>query len=784
MSRVELGSALGRAIVILLTILLTWAALLIGRLTPEIDLEVGDEASQTFFAPEYMEVIDEEATGQARTFAYNNTPTVYSTNPDTTNAVISDIDRFFQRATQVARPPGAEPTTATTVATTGAPPPTTAAGGAADQRATTTSSSATTSTTLPPPPVEEQITVLQAEFRTVAPSTIETVVALANAEDGSERVGRLRDEAVQVAQELLEGGIRPNELSQVQSDLLASPPFIFLPFDFPVDQAVARQAAADVVSAFLQANETPDEAATEERRQEAREAVVEVEETFIAGQPIVTEGEPVSALQLKALRQAGLLRAPGGLSAAALLAMVTVLVAVLAFYLARFRPDFWARPKRVMLFGLLILLSALTARAVAVLLVPSSPSLGYLVPAAAFGFMAAILFDARMAVLTAVAVGTLTGLATFDPEAASGALGYSLFALLAPLVPVPFVSAISSRADLRRAVWYSGLALAPMAGSIAWVFQGQQVAIEAIAWGVVSALISGFLAMGLLPFLETLFDITTALTLLDLTDRNHPALQLLEEKALGTFNHSLMVGNLADGAARAIGANPLLARAAAYYHDLGKTEDPWFFIENQFGGSNPHDSLHPEESAAIIRQHVEAGGRLAEQYRIPSEVAEGVMCHHGTGLMRYFYHKARERYGQEADPSRYRHQGRKPRSKEMTILMLADAAESACRAMVLNEEPTVESIHRVIERVVGEKQADNQLDESALSLGELRRVKEAFAGALIGHYHQRIPYPDFPETQEELEAEARRPRALPESAEAPPDGEAPAAAAAKPRRRR
>ncbi len=152
--------------------------------------------------------------------------------------------------------------------------------------------------------------------------------------------------------------------------------------------------------------------------------------------------------------------------------------------------------------------------------------------------------------------------------------------------------------------------------------------------------------------------------------------------------------------------------------------------------------------------------------------------------MRYFYHKARERYGQEADPSRYRHQGRKPRSKEMTILMLADAAESACRAMVLNEEPTVESIHRVIERVVGEKQADNQLDESALSLGELRRVKEAFAGALIGHYHQRIPYPDFPETQEELEAEARRPRALTESAEAPPDGEAPAAAAAKPRRRR
>ena len=167
-----------------------------------------------------------------------------------------------------------------------------------------------------------------------------------------------------------------------------------------------------------------------------------------------------------------------------------------------------------------------------------------------------------------------------------------------------------------------------------------QVVGESVAWAFGVSTLSSLLGLAALQFFESAFDITTTLGLLDLTDRNHSALQMLQDKAFGTFNHSLMVGTLADAAARAIGANALLARAMAYYHDLGKTENPTFFIENQFGISNPHDLLDPRESAEVIRSHVTAGVALARENKNPTDVTEGIVSHHGDGVMRYFDQKA------------------------------------------------------------------------------------------------------------------------------------------------
>ena len=171
------------------------------------------------------------------------------------------------------------------------------------------------------------------------------------------------------------------------------------------------------------------------------------------------------------------------------------------------------------------------------------------------------------------------------------------------------------------------------------MFRGYDTYPEAALFGVLGGILAGLVAQGLVSFLENLFRITTTLTLLDLVDRNHPALRLIEEKAPGTFNHSILVGTLAGKAAREIGADPLLAQAAAFYHDLGKVEDPMYFIENQFSITNPHDYLDPIESCKIIRSHVTDGLRLARQYRLPTEISDGIRCHHGTGLMRYFYHQ-------------------------------------------------------------------------------------------------------------------------------------------------
>jgi hypothetical protein len=233
------------------------------------------------------------------------------------------------------------------------------------------------------------------------------------------------------------------------------------------------------------------------------------------------------------------------------------------------------------------------------------------------------------------------------------------------------------------------------------------------------------------------------MSLLDLLDRNHPALQLLEEKAPGTFNHSMLVGSIAGKAARSIDADPLLAQAAAWYHDLGKTENPLYFVENQLG-YNPHDELPPEESAEIIRSHVIEGQALATQFRIPEDVADGIRMHHGTSLMRYFYHKALTEDA-DTDPEIFRHHGVKPTRKEMAIVMIADATEAGARAYAQSEQPTEEGLSKLVDTIVSEKLDDGQFDESSLTFSDLTTIKTEVVAALSAYYHARVEYPDFPE---------------------------------------
>ena len=492
----------------------------------------------------------------------------------------------------------------------------------------------------------------------------------------------------------------------------------------------------EVAAEFLQANKTVDEDATAAARADAANQVPIQMITYEADDTIVDQGDEVTPLIALALEEAGVLTQAAP-RYAALAAVVTLVVLMLSFDLGRFRPIVWQSMRRMALFGMLTVLAALSARLVAVF-ATENVAAGYLIPAAAFGLMAAILFDARIAVLMSMVVGSMTAIATLDP-------GFTLFATLGTLTPVPFVSSISKRRELRVAVIYMMFMLAALAGGTAWFFQDGMTAQTAALFGALNGLASGLIGSALLSFFEIIFDVTTSLRLLDLTDRNHPGLRELEDKAIGTFNHSLMVGTLADQASRAVDANALLARAAAYYHDLGKTENPQFFIENQFGIQNPHDRMPPEESANVIRQHVIDGRRLAKQFRIPAEVAEGVMTHHGDGIMHFFYAKAVERYGEDrVDIEDYRHVGRKPTSKEMAIVMMADSVEGACRAIFQVQEPSPERISEVVERIVGEKVSDGQLSECSLTLGDLTKAKAAMVDALIGYYHQRIPYPNFP----------------------------------------
>jgi hypothetical protein len=420
---------------------------------------------------------------------------------------------------------------------------------------------------------------------------------------------------------------------------------------------------------------------------------------------------------------------------------VAVLVTLIAIaYLWRIGRNHWQRPKMVVLFGLLVVLAAAVAR-LPELITRDRIELGFLLPAALFGYLAASLFGSRIAVLTVVPIGAFTALATQD-------IALVVFAITATLLPIPLVSAVSTRAQLNLAVVYTAMLHVPLAAALAWWFYGTDTVLWSAVFGFGGGVASGVIALGIMPLMASLFGITTTQTLLDLTDRNHPALRLIEEEAPGTFNHSIVVSNLAGRAARAVGGNPLLVQAMAYYHDLGKTVAPQYFVENQVGVSNPHDDLPPEESAAIIRSHVTEGLRLARQYRIPPDITQGILTHHGTSLMRFFFHKANERYSEEGvDQIDYRYRGRKPRSKEMVILMMSDAVEAATRSMVQHEDPTAEGIRELVEQIIAEKVEDGQMEESDVTFGELTRVKESLVDALVSYYHARIPYPGFPDVR-------------------------------------
>ncbi len=533
-----------------------------------------------------------------------------------------------------------------------------------------------------------------------------------------------------------DGGILSEDLLDRQREVRTTPFLVAIPDVDPSVWEEISPVVTDVAAEFLKANKSVDQVATESERQAAANQVEPVLVTYAAGQAIVAEGEVVTQQVYDALDAGGLLFAPVRYIQLALVAVIVV--GWLGIYVYRFQPSVRRSLRPMALLGLLIALSALAASGAALLADIFNPAMGYLVPAAAFGLMTAILFDARTALLMALAVGAMTAIATGDP-------GYTMFALLSTLLPVPFVSSISARRDLRRAAVYIVLISGVLAFAMVWFFHENMSIYQAVGFALANGAASWLVGTSLLTVFEIMFDITTSLRLLDLTDRNHPALRMLEEKAYGTFNHSLMVGTLADRAARAVGANPRLARAAAYYHDLGKTENPTLFIENQRSIHNPHDEMAPEHSAEAIRRHVSDGVVLARKYHIPSEVAESVVTHHGDAVMHFFYNKARELYGADTvDREDYRHTGRKPVRKEMAIVMMADSVEGASRAVFQAEEPTPERITQVVERVVGEKMNDGQLSESNLTLGDLTHATAAMVDALVGHYHHRISYPNFP----------------------------------------
>lgn len=263
-----------------------------------------------------------------------------------------------------------------------------------------------------------------------------------------------------------------------------------------------------------------------------------------------------------------------------------------------------------------------------------------------------------------------------------------------------------------------------------------------IVLGFVGGIVSGVITVGVAPIVETIFGYTTDIKLLELANLDHPILKEMLVKAPGTYHHSMMVGNLAEQGARAIGVNPLLARVSAYYHDIGKITKPQYFIENQMSGNNRHDKLTPSMSSLILVSHVKDGVEIANEHKLGNKIIDIIKQHHGTRLINFFYQKAKEQQNaemHEVDECDFRYLGPKPQTKEAGIVMLADAVEAASRAL---DDPTPARIKGLVQKIVNEIFIDGQLDECELTLKDLNAVAKSFTIALNAIYHHRIEYPE------------------------------------------
>lgn len=518
-----------------------------------------------------------------------------------------------------------------------------------------------------------------------------------------------------------------------------------------------RQLAAELISPLVIPNSSFSQSLTDLARDDAAAATPPVVESFVQGQVIVRAGSKLDDVDLARIHALGLdvpTSAADLASDAGWLILTGLLVMVLLGWIWRFRREFWHRTNVLLLLALLIIVVTF-----AVKLTAGRAAMPFALPVAAIGILVTVLLDAETAIVVTAVAAIVAG-AVNGPSLELGS--YVLLGGLAGILAV-------RRGDRLAAFIQAGAAvfLAQALVVTAFSLLGERDptgVLQLVGAAAISAGASAVAAIGSFAVLGSVFGLLTVFQLLELANPSQRLLRRLLIETPGTYHHSLMVGNLAERAAEVIGADPLITRVAAYYHDIGKLANPAAFIENQAGGENVHDQLAPEESAQILKQHVADGIDLAYQSRLPKPLIAFIPQHHGTAIMSYFHAKARElaaepfggpgteaggRAADAIDPRRYRHAGPKPQSREAALIMLADGVEASVRSLASRDET---AIRTMVQRIIAERMEDGQFDECDLTLRDLGRIEDAFVAQLLGMYHQRVAYPQ----NKVVELEARR----------------------------
>jgi len=556
------------------------------------------------------------------------------------------------------------------------------------------------------------------------PNSGSTILGLTDA-----RWQEIQQESIVVLEKVMSSSIRPEGLADARSRILSK-----VSLTMPESQA---SVVSDLVTAFVVPNSQYSDALTREAQQKARLAVSPVNRSYAPGQIIAFKGQVLGAEEVEALQQLGLVEPEENLlEMVSAVALAVLLVVFLWFYLSR-RQALWNRDvRRVGLIAVLFLGFLTSAR----LVIPAHTVIPYAFPLATYGLTIAVLFGVELALVSTLPLAIMT---TFGlPNALELTFYYTISSLFGMLVV--------GRARRLASFFWAGVAIAVTGAVIILVYRLPLPATDPIGLltligaaffnGLASASITILLQSVLAGFLGAV----TPLQLMDLTRPDHPLLRILLQDAPGTYQHSLQVANLAEQAAEQIGADPLLTRVGALYHDIGKTRTPFFFIENQPPGSlNPHDEMAPEVSADLIIRHVSDGFELGRKYHLPNRILDFIAEHHGTAITRYQYCRAVEAAGGDermVDRDEFRYPGPRPGSLEVAVLMLADGSEARVRAERPEDEGKLRSL---VKGLISDRVSSGQLDETELTLQDLDLILESFTATLRGMYHPRLTYPQL-----------------------------------------
>ncbi|MEZ4553406.1 MAG: HD family phosphohydrolase [Dehalococcoidia bacterium] len=564
-----------------------------------------------------------------------------------------------------------------------------------------------------------------ATFASATAAEWETMVTEATAALGRALSGTLQEQDLPAAREQVSGFLSPF-LSPAQISALT-----------------------ELLSRHIVSTLVVDSARTNALRAEARQSTPPVHVSRARGDVLVTEGQQLTAADIELLEEAGLqvdgVRVSDVLAVALLAAVAGTAV---GGYVLVTQPASLASARRVTLLVLLLVLPAFAMKLALSVLLPDQDRhfVAYALPVAAAPMAAAVLLDVGLGILLSVLLAIIAafvsvmlplshGVAAGEIETARLALAVSASSLAGVYV--------AARAERLHRYLVAGLASGAAAGAallMVWLVEVERGSLDllwmAMAVGV-SGVLAALIAVGVFVLFSRPFGIITRVELMELTQLSHPLLRRLQDEAPGTFQHSILVGNLAERAAERIGADPLLVRIGSYYHDIGKLVAPPFFIENS-GEESPHQPLDPLQSTRVILQHVTAGVEIARREGLPDAVVQFIPQHHGTRLVTYFYRRAAS-IDPDIDPEMFRYPGPKPQSRETALVMLADSAEATVRA---SADRSADRIRSIVEAVIRERLEEGQFDESPISMRDLRAVTDVYSSILNSVYHPRVQYPE------------------------------------------